>query len=302
MIDVLQREGIYLWYYFSIQFEQIFQYWLIGIVLGSVISVFGKRKIHQLFGALQNKKLGVFGAIPASILGIASPLCMYGTIPIAASFSAKGMRDDWLAAFMMSSILLNPQLIIYSAALGTTALVIRVAACFLCGVIAGLCVRFFYTNKGKRFFNFSGFGEMANHDTDPNILMRLIKNIWRNIKATGPYFLLGIALSAVFQRYVPESLMVGLFGGNNAFGVLMAATIGVPLYMCGGGTIPLLQDWLQNGMSMGSTTAFMITGPATKITNLGAVKIVLGARRFGLYILFSFSFAFLSGVLVDLIL
>ena len=35
---------------------------------------------------------------------------MYGTIPIAASFSRQGMRHDWLAAFTMASILLNPQL------------------------------------------------------------------------------------------------------------------------------------------------------------------------------------------------
>ena len=36
--------------------------------------------------------------IPACLLGIASPLCMYGTIPIAASFRKQGMREDWLAA------------------------------------------------------------------------------------------------------------------------------------------------------------------------------------------------------------
>jgi uncharacterized membrane protein YraQ (UPF0718 family) len=75
--------------------------------------------------------------------------------------------------------------------------------------------------------------------------------------------------------------MAALFGkGNRGFGLLMAATIGVPVYMCGGGTIPLLMGWMQNGMSMGSVTAFMITGPATKITNLGAVKIVLGVKDF----------------------
>lgn len=46
------------------------------------------------------------GIFAASALGIASSLCMYGTITIAASFSKGGMKDDWLAAFMMSSILL----------------------------------------------------------------------------------------------------------------------------------------------------------------------------------------------------
>ena len=80
----------------------------------------------------------------------------------------------------------------------------------------------------------------------------------------------------------------------------MAATIGVPLYACGGGTIPLLQEWLLSGMSMGSAAAFMITGPATKITNLGALKIAMGWKRFALYILFVMLFSFVSGILINI--
>ena len=56
---------VYLWYYFSVQLEQIFGYWVLGMVLG---------------------------LIPASLLGFASSLCMYGTIPLAAFFSQKGVR------------------------------------------------------------------------------------------------------------------------------------------------------------------------------------------------------------------
>lgn len=88
---------------------------------------------------------------------------------------------------------------------------------------------------------------------------------------------------------------------NRGFGLLMAATIGVPLYACGGGTIPLLQQWLADGMSMGSASAFMITGPATKITNLGALKIVLGIKNFLLYLAFVMLFALLSGFIVNMI-
>lgn len=300
MIDVLRREFVYLWFYFTLLFEQIAPYWAIGIVLGSVISVFGKERIHKLFTAIQNKRLGIFGVVPASLLGIASPICMYGTIPIAASFSEKGVRDDWLAAFMMSSILLNPQLLIYSAALGSKALIIRFISCFVCGITAGLCVRFFY--KNKKFFNFSGLTEQTNRDTDPNLLLRFLKNIWRNIKATGIYFLIGIILSALFQRYVPVDAFASIFGSQRGFGVLLAATIGVPLYMCGGGTIPLLAEWLRSGMSMGAAAAFMITGPATKITNLGAVKIVLGLKRFAIYLLFAIMFSCMTGLIIDSLL
>ena len=244
--------------------------------------------------------MGILGIAAASALGIASPLCMYGTIPIAASFSKSGMRDDWLAAFMMSSILLNPQLILYSAALGTTALMVRILSCFCCGAAAGLLVRLFY--RRKPFFNFYGSEPQGNRDTDPNLLARFLKNLGRNVRATGMYFLIGIVLSALFQRYVPGEVMTGIFGGNEAWGVLMAATVGVPLYACGGGTIPLLQGWLWDGMSMGSAAAFMITGPATKITNLGALKIVLGMRRFLLYIGYVMLFSFVTGLLVNFVL
>jgi uncharacterized membrane protein YraQ (UPF0718 family) len=225
---------------------------------------------------------------------------MYGTIPIAASFRKQGMREDWLAAFMMASILLNPQLIIYSAALGATALIDRVATCFLCGVCAGLLIHIFY--KDKEFFDFKDVSGRESHDTHSNLLIRYLLNLWRNVKATGLYFIFGILLSALFQRYVPQDMMVNVFGGNAAWGVLMAATIGVPLYACGGGTIPLLQNWLAEGMSLGSAAAFMITGPATKITNLGALKIVIGAKRFALYMVYVVLYSFLSGFLINLIL
>ena len=293
----LRREFIYIWYYFEIQFRQIYRYWILGMLIGSFISVFAKDRIHGIFAGMRNKKWGLLGIIPACILGIASPLCMYGTIPIAASFRRQGMREDWLAAFMMASILLNPQLIIYSAALGTTALIVRIVSCFVCGCAAGLLVFLFFRNRD--FFDFSGFEERAGHDTHPNLLIRYLLNVWRNVKATGLYFLFGVLLSALFQRYVPQDLMTAVFGGNEAWGVLLAATIGVPLYACGGGTIPLLQGWLANGMSLGSAAAFMITGPATKITNLGALKIAMGWRRFALYIAFVMGFSFLCGVLVN---
>lgn len=297
MLEIISREAVYLWYYFDLQLRQILPYFIVGIVLGSVISVFVKDRIHNLFRSLGSKKSGVLGVIPASIIGIASPLCMYGTIPLAASFSKSGIKDDWLAAFMMSSILLNPQLIIYSTALGGTALAIRIGSCFLCGIAAGILVRVFY--KDKPFFDFSGFDEPKSHDTDPNLFIRLLKNIGRNIKATGLWFLVGVILSVLFQRYVPSEFISGLFGENEGFGVLMAATIGVPLYACGGGTIPLLIQWLADGMSMGSAAAFMITGPATKITNLGAVKIVLGIKRFLLYLAFVMAFSLVTGLLVN---
>ncbi len=300
MAEILRRELIYLWYYLDLQIRQIFWYWLLGMAIGSAVSVFAKERIHRMCARLGERLTGPTGWFVASGLGIASPLCMYGTIPICASFSQKGIKDDFLAAFMMSSILLNPQLIIYSMALGWTALVVRVAACFLCGIAAGAAVH--YAFSGKPFFNFRGFEEGKGRDTNPNPMLRFLFNLGRNLRATGPWFLLGVVLSALFQRYVPEEFVGNLFGAQKRYGLLLAATIGVPLYVCGGGTIPLLRDWLAEGMSLGAATSFMVTGPATKITNLGALKIVLGIRNFALYIAFSILFSLIAGLFVNIVI
>ena len=297
LLGIVQREFVYLRYFFEIQLRQIFWYWILGMAVGSLVSVFAKTKIHALFAQMASARWGLLGIVPASLLGIASPLCMYGTIPIAASFRKQGMRQDWLAAFMMASVLLNPQLIVYSAALGTKVLSIRLVSCFICGCAAGLLVRVFC--REKEFFNFEGFDPRADRDTHPNPAIRYLLSFWRNIKITGPYFLLGIFLSALFQRYVPQDMMTVLFGGNKAWGVLMAATIGVPLYACGGGTIPLLQAWLSDGMSLGSAAAFMITGPATKITNLGALKISMEWKRFLAYLAFVMIYSLALGILIN---
>ncbi|MCL2007844.1 MAG: permease [Treponema sp.] len=267
------------------------------MVLGSLISVFAKEKILSTFSAMENRVPGLIGLIPASLAGIASPLCMFGTIPITASFASKGIREDWLAAFMMSSILLNPQLLFYSAALGRPALIIRFISSLLCGIMAGLLVHLFF--KKRKFFKFAKLTNEASRDTDPNLFLRFLKNLLRNIKYTAPYFIIGISLSALFQRYVPPNALAGLFGRHRGFGLLMAATVGVPLYVCGGATIPLMISWMHSGMSLGTASAFMLAGPAMKITNLGALKIVLGMKDFIIYILFSIVFALLTGMLVD---
>lgn len=184
LLDILHREFVYLWYYFTVQLEQIFLWWVLGMVIGSAISVFAKDKLHHLFGALSRLRLGALGVIPASLLGIASPLCMYGTIPIAAAFARQGMRQDWLAAFMMSSILLNPQLILYSGALGSTALWVRLISCSLCGAAAGWLVGLAF--RKEPFFDFTGFDGPVSRDTDPNPVLRFLKNLGETSRPRVP--------------------------------------------------------------------------------------------------------------------
>lgn len=287
--DTMERFMMYL----TMQIEEILPYWILGIVLGSALAVFGKSFVHGMVMKMGNS-LGLFGVVPASVLGILSPLCMYGTLPLAASLSRRGLREDWLAAFMMSSVLLNPQMIIYVAALGKTLLILTLLFCFLCGALAGVLVHFLAGNR--RFFNFSGFGEAEDHDTDPRMGMRLLKNMGRNVKATGGWFFLGILTAVLFQTFLPAGAGRDFFGHHEMAGPVLGALLGIPFYVCGGGAVPLLLTWMEEGMSGGAVIAFLLTGPATKVTNLTALKTVFGARHFVLYSAYIIVFALAAGI------
>ncbi len=49
MVEVLRREFVYISYYFMVQLRQIAFYWVLGMVIGSLVSVFAKDAIHNCF-------------------------------------------------------------------------------------------------------------------------------------------------------------------------------------------------------------------------------------------------------------
>jgi uncharacterized membrane protein YraQ (UPF0718 family) len=222
---------------------------------------------------------------------------MYGTVPLIAALGRKGLPQYVLAAFMVSSILLNPNLLLFSFALGVPIVLFRLFSCIAAGFTAGILAKIFF--KDRNLFDFKSFAE---HQCKYNEKKRFFKDIHKSITITAPYLLIGIVGTALFDRYVPKEAVVTLFGQNRRFGVLLAASLGVPVYVCGGGTIPLLKLWLHQGMTPGSAIAFMLTGPATKLTNLSAVKTILGTFNFIIYILFNFIFSICMGFLANILI
>ena len=277
-----------------VQFEQIAPYWAIGIVSGSFINVYLSDKIVGKISAFKNRKFSFFTVCLFAALGIASPLCMYGTVPLIASLGKKRVPEYLLVAFMISSILLNPNLFIMSFALGANLAILRLCVSMLGGVIAGIAVYVFY--KDKSLFRFDAFG--AEKGKKKRVFWF---DLLRALQITVPYFLMGILLTALYDLYFPKRLMNTVFMGNQAMGSLFAMSLSIPLHACGGGAIPLLLAWLHEGMSIGSALTFMIAGAAMKFTNLGAVKIILGVKNFALYVLYCLGLSLASGIIVALV-
>ena len=278
-----------------LQFQQIGIYWALGLVAGSLVSVFLSQRIADRMIALAEKSFWLFPVCVAAFLGILSPLCMYGTVPIIAALGKKGVPQHLLASFMISSILLNPNIFLFTFALGVDVALLRLALSFLSGILAGALVLLFF--RRKELFALQRFAE-----SHGNRKKRFFSDLFKAFRITAPFLFLGITLAALFERYVPPDLIAGMFGARHGLGVLFATTISIPLYICGGGTIPLIRAWMHAGMGTGDAMAFMLAGPTVKINNLSAVKMIFGARHFGLYIAYNFLFAMIAGWTIEFII
>ena len=278
-----------------LQFQQIGPYWALGLVAGSLVSVFLSDKIAEKMIALASGSFWLLPLCIAALLGIVSPLCMYGTVPIIAALGKKGVPQHLLAAFMISSILLNPNIFFFTFALGMEVALMRLALSFLSGILAGGLVLLLFRNKA--LFALERFAQ-----TEGKKKRAFFFDLFKAFRITAPFLLFGITLAAWFERYVPPELVAGMFGTRRGLGVLFATTVSIPLYICGGGTIPLIRAWMHAGMGTGDAMAFMLAGPTVKINNLSAVKMIFGTRHFLLYLGYNLMFAMLAGWAIEFIL
>jgi uncharacterized membrane protein YraQ (UPF0718 family) len=273
---------------------QIGPYWASGLVAGSLVSVFLSEKITKKMACLASGRFWLLPLCIASFLGIVSPLCMYGTVPVIAALGKKNVPQYLLAGFMISSILLNPNIFLFSFALSVNIALTRLALVFLSGILTGVFVLLLF--KKKKLFSFDRFTLQANKNKKTFFI-----DLLKAFRITAPYLLFGISLSALFDRYVHPDWISNIFGARRGLGVLFATTLSIPLYACGGGTIPLIKAWMQAGMGTGDAMAFMLAGPALKINNLSAVKMIFGIKHFLLYLGYSLVFALFAGLIIEYI-
>ncbi len=88
---------------------------------------------------------------------------------------------------------------------------------------------------------------------------------------------LGFAfIGYLLNDLVPESWVSTLFGPGRVYGVPLAATLGLPLYLSSEASLPLVRALLESGMSQGAVMAFLIAGSGTSI---GAIAGALTIAR-----------------------
>ncbi|HLN60595.1 MAG TPA: permease [Symbiobacteriaceae bacterium] len=232
----------------------------------------------------RHQKAGVFGA---TAVAVTTPLCSCGTTALILGMMANTLSWAPIVAFMVSSPLTSPQELIYSAGLfGWPFAVTFFAASIVLGLAGGL-VAYVAENRGwlkdqARFkpatdtFEGAEMLPMAGAEVARPGLREYGREVYLLGRRLLAFFLGFAFIGYILNGLIPESWVSSLFGSGHVYGVPLAATLGLPLYINTEASLPLVRSLMDLGMSPGSTLAFLITGAGTSI---GAITGALTIAR-----------------------
>jgi uncharacterized membrane protein YraQ (UPF0718 family) len=115
-----------------------------------------------------------------------------------------------------------------------------------------------------------------------------------------PLFALFAGIGFLINKFIPSTWIMAIFGADNVFAVPLAAVIGLPLYVNGDSSIPLIQSLMKSGVSGGAMLAFLITGPGTSAGVVAGIASLLKKKAIALYIGYLLFGAILLGYTYDL--
>ncbi len=242
----------------------------------------------------------------SSTIGIFSPLSTFGTVPIVINLYREGVILAPLITFLSASSLMNPQLFIITwGSLGLDFAILRMISIVLFTVSVGLIIRFYESSKGKLIM--TGVNPKLVNHTSSNFektwrdfrLPSFIKGYLGNLEFVGYYVLIGVLVSVTVENLMPVEKIISLSSDIQWLSVFFASLIGIPLYVCGGATIPLVQTLLANGWDIGSALSFFIVGPGTRLVILAALGSFLSSKMIALYVASLIFFAMLMGNAVN---
>ncbi len=280
-------------------FKEFYPYVFLGAFLGEILKFTSWTKLIYRFTA-HHPRIAV---LMATVLGILSPLCTYGTVPVLLSLYAAGVTVAPLISFLAASSMMNPQLFIMTVGgLGWTMAWLRLLCVFvfsyLVGFLAGfLPERFVVRNSVRESAAEEAAEDIENRPRKKFTMNAYLDAVLHNLLFVSRMMLIGIAIAA-FIDLLPMNLLFGEADTDTVWGVVVAAFAGIPVYACGGGTIPMIASLMAQGMSRGSALAFLTVGPATRITSLAAIASVFKKRFLALYVAVLLVFSVGVGILL----
>ena len=265
-----------LWFFISIFLKIGLLLVLVIFLAGIVRSFFSPEKTRK---TLEGKSLFA-GNVLAGLLGIVTPFCSCSAIPLFLGFVEAGIPLGVTFSFLIAAPMINEVAVImlfslFSWKVGVIYIVTGLAIAITSGWIIGKLKLERWLQDwvlSARFGVSQGGNEQLTIDDRISVGVQAVKDIFSKIWV---YLIIGIAVGAVVHGYVPEDYLASLMGKSRWYSVPLSVLIGVPLYSCSAGAVPIASALIEKGVPLGTALAFMMSVIGISLPELIILKKVL---------------------------
>lgn len=118
---------------------------------------------------------------------------------------------------------------------------------------------------------------------------------WRLGRRIGLYLLAYSAVGYLLIETLPTQSVIGLLGGNPAWGVPLASLLGIPVYLTSEASLPMVAALLHGGLGNGPAMAGLFSGSGTSIGAITGALLIARRRVVSLVVALLFAGAVILG-------
>ncbi|EAH4531975.1 organoarsenical efflux permease ArsP [Campylobacter jejuni] len=284
--------------------------------------------INQKYEGIFKKQLAgdkISSYFKAIFLGALTPFCSCSTIPLLRAFLETKVKLSVALAYLFTSPLINPIIfsmlfITFGLKLSLTYVVFLVFLIFIVSFVFSKFKEesflkhipkntksniFTQTTHNPSNFIFKQKSCCANTQDKPkNITINykeLFKESLKNYKKLLPYIVAAVFIGAFIHGFIPQEILQKYLNGNEILSIVLAAFLGIFLYLRVETIIPIGLALLQMGISQGVIMSFLIAGAGCSLPELILLKQMFKIKFLFLFVMIILGVAISFGIFINLI-
>ncbi|WFB37932.1 permease [Kiritimatiellota bacterium B12222] len=301
---------------------------VIIIAVVSVLTGFMREFIPQ--DRLQKKltQHEKWGSVWGALFGMLTPFCSASVVPVTMGMATMGVSLGTVMSFLISAPLCNfIVLAMVYTAFGLKITASYLGITFVAAVLGGWVIsKTPWKDEIKRGGELEskkkqtacapassccaapvqpsacapaqGCGELS-AGTDSSKVQLAFRFAWALFKKIIPYVLLGSLISGLSAAYLSAEIVEKYVGGDSLLSIVLAAIIGVPVYLRIEMAIPLLKMFIAKGMGLGPAIALIIGGTGASLPEIALVSSVLKPKAVVAFVAIILTTAVVGGVIIQ---
>ncbi|EAK1357569.1 organoarsenical efflux permease ArsP [Campylobacter jejuni] len=284
--------------------------------------------INQKYEGIFKKQLAgdkISSYFKAIFLGALTSFCSCSTIPLLRAFLEAKVKLSVALAYLFTSPLINPIIfsmlfITFGLKLSLTYVVFLVFLIFIVSFVFSKFKEesflkhipkntksniFTQTTHNPSNFIFKQKSCCANTQDKPkNITINykeLFKESLKNYKKLLPYIVVAVFIGAFIHGFIPQEILQKYLNGNEILSIVLAAFLGIFLYLRVETIIPIGLALLQMGISQGVIMSFLIAGAGCSLPELILLKQMFKIKFLFLFVMIILGVAISFGIFINLI-